>query len=514
MKQNFLKDSVSNYFVYGVQLLLGIVAIPVYIQAFGDSLYGVYLLSLGLAASFLFLEFGSGKSILRYTAEYLADGEEDKYGLALKTCTLITAVTSLATAGIFVGFAFLRHKLFNIPPEYDTEAFWLFIGTAIYAFLLLISQLSQSMLKGAGIFYLRNKFVLAELALRGLTIFAVWWWNLSIYFLLGAELVIVTTAMLFDIVVLVQRVPQILRTDLLFARRQQPILQGEVFQYAKETFFLSVIGFFSQNSDRLIIGFFLDVRFITVYTVITKPYAILKSLLGKFYVIFSPYYIRIMKQGGKDALREFLVKFSAVSNLIIGLCIGAGVILLPTLVRWWLSTDAYDPYIIYGQLLLLVYMIRTLAAMFTGALYMTGETKRLIVVEVVSVILNLTVSLLLVNLIGVGGVLIGTFVQLLFSVPYILHISGNWLEEEAPLYRSDNKLNILFRRYLLNILLPAGILIVSYFLERADIPAAHIHTLTIFGIGLLIFLGGLLLNYRNIKNGATDLRLNFFRKYH
>lgn len=513
MKQNFLKDSVSNYLVYGLQLALGVIAIPVYIHAFGDSLYGVYLLSLGLASSLLFLEFGSGKSMLRYTAEYLADGDENKFAQAVKTCLAITGVTSLAAAGIFFLLAYFRQTLFNIPAEYDEESFWLLTITAGYAFILLAAQLPQSMLRGAGIFYVRNKLVLVELFLRTAVVFSIWWWDMSIYFLLAAELFIVLISVIFDFVVLYRKVPHLLRMDFLRRPTTVPLLEGEVFQYAKETFYLSAVGFFSQNSDRLLIGFFLDVRFVTVYTVITKPYAILKSALGKFYVVFTPYYVRILQHGGMETLKRFLVKFSAVSNFILSLLILSGILALPSLVRLWLNTDAYDPYIIYGQILVLIYTIRTLAVMFTSAMYVTGETRRLLTLEIVSVVINLAVSLALINLIGVGGVLIGTVVQLLVSVPYILHLASNWLHENRPLYDRGNGLSELLQRYLINLGLGALVILVSYFLENYLELSPLLHIATVLGIGSFILLSGGALRFRTTITEMRRLRQKFFNKY-
>ena len=511
MAQNFLKDSLSNYFVYGTQLLLGFIAIPVYLEAFGEQLYGIYLLSVGLASSFIFLEFGSGKSLLRYTAEFLSDGDERKYAAAIRTCLVITSASCVLIAAIFLGLGYGHPYFFNIDSVYTDEAFGLFSGTALYSFLLIAAQLPQSMLRGAGIFYVRNRLTLIEVALRGLIIFLVWYATLHIYYLLGAELLVVCIGLLFDFVILRKYVPQLLRTERL-RRRGGSLIDPKVFHYAKETFFLSLIGFFSQNVDRLLIGLFLDVRFVTIYAIVSKPYGVLKSFLGKFYVVFSPYYVRILKHGGATVLQRFLVKFTQLTNLIVVLGIAVILLLLPQLVRWWLGTDQYNPYLIYGQLLVLTLAIRTLATMLMGALYIVGETRRLVTIELVSVGINLFLSITLVRLIGVGGVMLGTVAQLLVSVPYIQYAATKFFRASGNVDAGTTLLRPLLRRYAANILLLSFIVCLSYIFENGiGLPQPSPGLL----VGITLIIAGLLLalNYRRARREAQILRNEFFARY-
>ena len=473
MRKSFVKDSLSNYVVFAIQMAIGVVAIPVYLATYGETLYGVYLLSIGLASSLLFLEFGSGRAMLRYTAEYLTDGERDKYAHALQTCLLITAVTSVVVTAVFVALAHVQDYAFNIDPGFRREAYYLFLGTGAYAFLLVAAQLPQAMLKGAGIFFLRNQLVVVELALRAAVLALVWYYGLNIYWLLASEIALITMALAFDFVTLRRHAGAVLDAGLLRVRTGRPYFRGEVFTYAKETFLLSLVGFFVQHTDKIVIGVFLDVRFVAVYAVIYKPYTVIKSVANKTFVVLQPYYVRIRQRDGTERLRAFVNRMSLLINTAFALGLAAAALALPTVVYYWLGTREYDAYIVYGQLLVLAYAIKTTTAIPNGLLYIVGETRRLFRLELAATALNFALSIALVQYVGVGGVLLGTFVALLFSTPYLLRVCGQWLAEEPGAVVREGALRPLTRRFYVNTAGMAAVTAASVAVRAywADTPA-------------------------------------------
>jgi|GEM_PF-2843279 len=378
---------------------------------------------MGLASSLLLFEFGSGRALVRYVAEFRVDGEEEKYGLALKTCWLITTATSLLVGAIFIGVAFARDVIFNIPPELMDEAFWLLIGAGGYSFLLLIAQISQSMLKGSGIFLKRNLLAVWQLIFQAVLIALVWLFGLSIHGLMIGMTLILLLSVLLDLRVLLRDAADLLRFDLAVTVPSRSVVGGEVWEYAKGTFNLSIVGFFSQNVDQLVIAFFLDVRFVTIYAIITKPYNVLKSLLSKGYIILHPHYVRIDASHGRGVLGLFVKKGGRLISLIMALLISPAIILLPTLIEFWVRTPKYNEFVIYGQILLGAIVVKSLTTMTNQSLYLIGETKALFRIESVVVAINFLVSLLLVNFIGIGGVIIGTCLQVLLSVPLLMNLS-------------------------------------------------------------------------------------------
>ncbi|NJC26110.1 polysaccharide biosynthesis protein [Neolewinella antarctica] len=423
--KKFLVDAGSNYIVYGLQLLIGLFSIPVYLNAYGEELYGVYLLSIGLASTLMVLEFGSGKALARYVAEFREDNNVEKYGLALKTCGTITIVSSLLIGCIFFILAFGRGYVFNISPKFSDDAFWLLSGAGIYSIILLIGQLSQSMLKGAGVFFRRNVLAVWQLLVQALLLGLVYFYSLSIYGLMVGMILLLLISVLLDLITIRKEAAYLVRFDLVRNVEEKSIIDGEIWKYAKETFYLSVVNFFTQNSDQLIIAFFLDVKYVTIYTIITKPYNVIKSLISKGAIILLPHYVRINISQGRKVLDKFAREGGRMMGLLLAMVIGPSIVLLPLLIELWLGTHQYAEYVVYGQLLLGATILKNIPLMIYQALYFVGETKRLFRIEVIVVSINLTTSLILINTIGVGGVILGTCLQILVSAPLLLYRNPN-----------------------------------------------------------------------------------------
>ncbi len=417
--KKFLKDVVSNYVVYGAQILLSLIAIPVYIGVYGDELYGVYLLSIGLAQSLLFLEFGSGKALLRYVSTYLETKEEGMYGAALRTCVTITVFSSLFVLLLFVLVAYLQELLFDIPEVHSPVSFVLFIGSGVYSMLLIVRQLPLAILRGASVFYQRNAFMVIQVVFRAVLVYLVFQYEIGILCLLIGEIVFILVDVLLDFITLKKYTNGLLRGDLLFATESKRNSRS-VFTYAKETFLLSAVGFFSQNSDRLIIGLFLPVEFVTIYTVITKPYQVLKSLLSRVYVVLQPHFVKLYSRNKQKELVGFVARSGELFAYLLLPFLLLGIIVFPSFITYWIGSESYQDYYIYGQLLLGVSGCRVLTTMVYQSIYVNGGTKSLFRIELLTVVVNLLVSIIAVQFIGVGGVIVGTCLQLLLVLPLLL----------------------------------------------------------------------------------------------
>ena len=52
--RKFKVDTASNYGILAIKLLLSLIVFPIYLKVYGERLFGIYLLSVGLAGSFSF----------------------------------------------------------------------------------------------------------------------------------------------------------------------------------------------------------------------------------------------------------------------------------------------------------------------------------------------------------------------------------------------------------------------------------------------------------------------------
>ena len=68
--KQFALDSVSNYFNMFMKIGIYFISVPICLDVYGKGLYGVFLLTFGLANSFMFFDFGIANSLIRYASAY------------------------------------------------------------------------------------------------------------------------------------------------------------------------------------------------------------------------------------------------------------------------------------------------------------------------------------------------------------------------------------------------------------------------------------------------------------
>ena len=141
-------------------------------------------------------------------------------------------------------------------------------------------------------------------------------------------------------------------------------------------------------------------------------------------------------------------------------------ILLPSLTRIWIGTDEYDEYIVYGQLLVSAFAIKSITTITGGSLYVNGQTRPIIRVDLIGSFINISVSVILVQVLGIGGILIGTILPLLVTAPYLFHLARPFFEIDPPLTNRENEFRPLLLRLIKNVGFIALAVTASAYVER------------------------------------------------
>ena len=150
-------DTLSNYGMTFLKLLISIMSVPVYLTEFGEVNYGIYILTFGFAMSLSFLDFGAGKSLLRYTAEYSAHKDLPEYQKAISVNLTISLISTLLITTVIVISGFFAESLFEVTQENLMITKKLFFLSAVFCVIYFTGTLPASILQGFQIFHERNK---------------------------------------------------------------------------------------------------------------------------------------------------------------------------------------------------------------------------------------------------------------------------------------------------------------------------------------------------------------------
>ncbi|MCW5960441.1 MAG: oligosaccharide flippase family protein [Pyrinomonadaceae bacterium] len=145
--KSIVRNSLYGFSTWILPLGLSFFATPILVKALGDSDYGIYALVLGfIAYSF---NFGIGRAVTKYIAEFRATGQDDRIREILSATFLLNFAVGLIGSVIIVSISkWLVADVFKIEPEFQTKTVYaLYLSTGIIFSSMLI-QVFSAVLQG------------------------------------------------------------------------------------------------------------------------------------------------------------------------------------------------------------------------------------------------------------------------------------------------------------------------------------------------------------------------------
>jgi O-antigen/teichoic acid export membrane protein len=408
-EHSFLKNTISNYSIIFTKLGIAFFTIPIYVSVYGEDLYGIFILSTSLVTSLTFLDFGAGKSLVRYSAEYRIDRDEKKFNQALNFATTLNLLSVIIITVISVIILLNINSIFSIPQEKEFEAKILFGIAIISAIFLFLDFIPSNILQGSNIFHQKNKYLSIVIILHILIIISVYFFkpNIIIFGLMNSALIIITY--LIDVYIVKKN--KIITGFERKIRFSKELFDHESFKYSKEIFLMSLVGFFSTQADVFIIGSLMSVKYVTIYTILTRPYFILKTLSSNIFTALQPHIIKI--KSSKESLSVFIENITecVLSGYIFALL--TFIVLGRELFELWLGTSSYNQYFAWAILAVLNWVLSGFYGLVFRVMFTTGETFKLLKVDSIAALLNGVISIIITYIYGFQGVIIGTTVQMI-----------------------------------------------------------------------------------------------------
>jgi len=146
-RRTVLSATVTAWLYRGINLVTGIVTLPLIAAHLGKEELGVWLLIGNLVAFVGLSDFGVGSSIARFVARY-RQTDPDKLSVLLSTAVAILSVLTSLLLLITVLLAGLVPDLLRVPPALAADARFAFLLVGAAAALLLLLRMASGILAG------------------------------------------------------------------------------------------------------------------------------------------------------------------------------------------------------------------------------------------------------------------------------------------------------------------------------------------------------------------------------
>jgi O-antigen/teichoic acid export membrane protein len=173
--------------------------------------------------------------------------------------------------------------------------------------------------------------------------------------------------------------------------------------------------------DRLVLAALATTNALGLYESVVRVYNLIQQVTAALVRNVTPVSARFLAEG--DTRREGILAVRGTKYLLLIVVppVGAGCVLAEPLLVTWLG----QPYASGGTALTIVlamWLVALTPAVIGGVLYARGRIAELAKISWVAALINLAVSVSLTSAIGLEGVIIGTAVGALYTVPRILSL--------------------------------------------------------------------------------------------
>tara|TARA_X000000950_G_scaffold82127_1_gene103324 strand:- start:17273 stop:18823 length:1551 start_codon:yes stop_codon:yes gene_type:complete len=422
----YLKGAFLAYLKQFIQAIAGIILVPILIKNFGMEIYSSWVLIYGFAAYLSIISFGIPSAMMAMVAQ-----ERDiyeKFNILRKSFFLVAVLSSLALLSIFFLIIIPQNNpaaIFGtISLENKSIASDLFTLFLVITFIKLPFEIFPLFFSAMNLVYINQIYEIFISILLIACVTLVVTINLTIYqfamiFLIGQLILFVISS--FHIRSkwkdFLKRLDK--KNKLPTTPYSKIFLRGWAFL---QTGIAATIIWYSDN---LVIGNFLSVEKVGPYALGFKIFAYFISLQVVMNSIVYPVYGKLISERNLDLVNKYIsfilyvLPFYGLTVLTFFMLFSSEIILL-----WTNDINAYGGYLLFFSLGLYVYVI-SFSSSLSSLINAMGLTKKTVIPSWIEVFLNLSLSIIFLKFIGIGGVALASVLASIFSLIYAAIILTN-----------------------------------------------------------------------------------------
>lgn len=425
-------------FGYGAlvtQIFYSIASIPLTLSFLSKAEFGLWSLITTLMIYLNLLEFGMTNAFQRHLFECKDEKEDGRYGRLFAASCAALGLVSLLILAVGVAGAFLAVPLFGIPPELHKTFLWLMLGHVALVSVALATRMLGTPL------YVHQRHDLMQFSqiCTYAILYAVLYYGLhagwGLYAMLASATVAYLWSLLFSFIACKRLKLYPPKGTWALPQRAE---WSSVLHYSRDVFVVQLGNQLANGMPMLLLPRLLGLEAAGVWTVCTRPFNILKQVVGKPYEYSLPMLCEIYVKGEPQRMAK---RWTQITQLVtaISVCIFAvGAANNSTFIRLWVGERMVWP--AHNDWLVALYF---LVALIVGAVFsVVGFHKRFGVTRIApyaEAALIAANALWMTRLWGLGGLLAAAIVsqvlvRLWFGLRYLASISEtplSWLFKES-----------------------------------------------------------------------------------
>jgi O-antigen/teichoic acid export membrane protein len=414
-----VKNTVWMYTGFAFNTLIALLITPYIIRNLGVDAYGVFAIVSVVIGYISLIEFGIGTSLIKFIAEYNVKKDYRQINKIISTAFVLYFVLGAMGCGFILVFTdFFANSLFYIPANLTDITKFVFMITAITFFYSFVFGVFSNIIMGLQRFDIKNKIQIIMRVISSAASILVLWLGYGL-----SEFVIVTAlfgviGITINIIIAKRLMPEISLIPKYFDIRLIKIIAS--FSFA--IFISNMIGIIMFNIDKLLIGIFLPIEQVTIYTIGATLSLMVYSISSQIAPSILPAASELDAKNNKNAIKELILRGTKFAVMLSTPLVIILFTLAHPIVKFWMGSD-FEMSVYILQILALGFFVNTFTHALTPTLVGTGNVKIYAYYAIIYIIMNISLSLIFLLKLGVLGAALGTSITLIIvSSTFTIHI--------------------------------------------------------------------------------------------
>ncbi|MGL5903281.1 MAG: lipopolysaccharide biosynthesis protein [Cetobacterium sp.] len=418
MNKNELKiGTVLSLFTVIVSSLIQIIYTPMYMKYLGPADYGINSLVQSIIGYISILNLGLGNTMLRYTVQYRAENklEEEKSlnGMFLVIYSVLMLIAIFIGIYLYSNMNEFFGKNFTFEEIQKTKSIFviMFLNVAISFPLSIFSTNISSKEK----FIYQRSIKLATIILNPIVAVILMTNGFGLISITVSTVFFALTSYIFDIIYALK-----LGMKIKFSKFNKNIIK-EIFLYSFFIFLNVLIDQIYWGTDRVIIGKYIGVTGIAVYSIGGIFNTLYMGFASSVSGVLFPKINRLIVEGKHDEINDIFIKVGRLQYILLGLISSGFILFGKDFITLWVGESYIEAYKIalWIMIPLTVPLIQS-----TGIAIMQARNMhqfRSLIYFIIAII-NLLMSILFVKKYGVIGCAIATGISFILGQIIIMNI--------------------------------------------------------------------------------------------
>lgn len=410
------KNVFSNWAILLLNILISFFLAPYVVHKLGNVYYGIWSIVMQFTGYLYLMDFGVREAVIRYTSKLNAKRYGSILNQIVSTALVLYSAVALACVLVAAIGAWLFPVIFDIPGELTDEVRLVVLLSSLTIAQTLIFNVFTGILMGLQRYDIANVIgVILSIVRAGLIVYLLGE-GYKIIGLASVQLFVgVTMGMLLTIYALrlLKNAGIPFKFQIKSSRRFKA-LSRRLFNYSIFVF-INVVGMkIIFSTDAIVIGIFLTVAEVTFYAIAGNLGEYLRKLMSVTASVLNPLASHLDALGEDNKVKAVITSGSRFS-LFIGFPVAMTYIILgEEFISLWMGEE----YAAKAGAVLIIFGITQLLTFHQYSIKMVlyGLSKHSVIAywSIVEAIVNLVLSIILVQHYGLVGVALGT------AIPHVL----------------------------------------------------------------------------------------------